>query len=95
MDNLWRMYVLECADGTLYTGISTDIRRRLRQHNGELKGGAKYTRPRRPVELLLQVECGTKSRALKLEYRFKKLSRRQKLELILAPHSRGWNELCP
>lgn len=48
----WFRYVLECSDGSLYVGITTDLRRRLRQHNGELAGGASFTSGRRPVRYL-------------------------------------------
>ena len=48
----WYVYVVQCADGSLYTGVATDLQRRLRQHNGELTGGARYTMGRRPVQLL-------------------------------------------
>ena len=48
----WTVYILECADGTLYTGIARDLQKRLRQHNGEIVGGPKYTSGRRPVVLL-------------------------------------------
>ena len=51
MDSSWTVYVLECADGTLYTGIASDLDRRLRQHNGLLAGGPRYTSGRRPVRL--------------------------------------------
>ena len=52
MADNWSVYLLQCADGTLYTGIARDLARRLRQHNGELAGGPRYTRGRRPVKLL-------------------------------------------
>ena len=78
----WALYVLECADGTLYTGITTDITRRVRQHNGEIKGGAKYTRGRRPVRLLAIREAGTQSEAASAEWHFKQLRRPQKLQEI-------------
>lgn len=75
----WFIYVLLCADGTLYCGISTDPARRVRQHNGEIKGGAKYTRARRPVLLHAVKYCGSRSKAAKAEHTFKKLSRAEKL----------------
>ncbi|MGB0189286.1 MAG: GIY-YIG nuclease family protein, partial [Aequoribacter sp.] len=50
----WIVYILNCADGTLYTGVTTDVERRLRQHNGEIVGGARYTRVRRPVAIVWQ-----------------------------------------
>lgn len=78
----WSLYVLECSDGSLYTGITTDIKRRLRQHNGEIAGGAKYTRSRRPVQLRAIREAGTQSEAAKAEWAFKQLRRPQKLQEI-------------
>ncbi len=77
----WHVYLLECADGTLYTGIARDMQRRLGQHNGELSGGAKYTRGRRPVRLLWSVTENNRSSALQREAAIKKLPRRAKLRL--------------
>lgn len=77
---MWYVYILKCADDTLYTGITDDIERRIRQHN-EGKG-AKYTRGRGPVALVKSFEFQTKGEALKEEYRIKQLSRREKLELV-------------
>ena len=78
----WFVYMLCCADGTLYSGITTDPQRRVRQHNGELVGGAKYTRNRRPVELVWQETHPDRSAASKRESSLKKLSRKAKLQLI-------------
>ena len=80
-EKTWYMYVVECADGTLYTGITTDISRRLNEHNYGSRG-AKYTRSRRPVKLRLTHEYKGRSPALKAEYKFKKLTRKQKKEII-------------
>lgn len=80
-------YILQCADGTLYSGYTTDPVRREAAHNsGE---GAKYTRSRRPVKLVYYEAFGTKSEALKREAALKKLTRVQKLALIrdFFPHS--------
>ena len=74
------VYILECKDGTLYTGWTTDIDRRLIEHNAGL--GCKYTRSRYPVELRHLEEFATKEEALSREIAIKKLSRFQKLELI-------------
>ncbi len=74
------VYVLECKDGTLYTGWTTNIEKRIREHN-EGKG-AKYTRSRYPVELKYFEEYKNKREALKREYFIKKLSRKEKIELI-------------
>lgn len=70
-----------CNDETLYTGITTDITRRINEHNHTIKG-AKYTRNRRPVTLIYQEECENRSSASKREYALKKLSRAQKDMLI-------------
>ena len=75
------VYILKCSDDTLYTGITTDIMRRLSEHNGSLKG-AKYTRSRRPVALVYTQTCADKSVASSLEYQIKKLSKLQKEALI-------------
>lgn len=75
----WFLYCLQCQDGSLYTGICKSVVRRVRQHNGELAGGAKYTQGRRPVQLLAWQAFVDQSAALQAELRFKKLSRPQKL----------------
>lgn len=77
---LWFVYLLRCADGSLYTGITTDLERRCRQHNSGK--GARYTRSRRPARLVYQEALGTRSLALRREAAIKALSRRQKLALI-------------
>ena len=76
------VYILRCADGTLYTGYSDDPERRARVHNAGK--GAKYTRSRLPVELVYREALGDKSAALRREREIKKLSRAQKLALISA-----------
>ena len=75
------VYILECADTTLYTGYTTDIKRRLKAHNGG-KTGAKYTQGRRPVVLRYSERFRTLSKALKREHELKHLSRTQKLALM-------------
>ena len=77
----WFVYILRCADDTLYTGVTTDTQRRVYQHNNT-KAGAAYTRARRPVVLEFQLACSSRSTALKTEYAIKQLQRSQKLELI-------------
>ena len=77
----WFLYVVECSDGTLYAGIATDVTRRLREHNSSLKG-AKYTRSRRPVNLIYWTDFSDRATACKAEAKFKKLTRKQKLEII-------------
>jgi len=77
---LWYVYILECSDKTLYTGITNDLDRRISQHN-EGKG-AKYTRGRGPVALVRSFVCSSKSAALKLEYKIKQFSREEKLSYV-------------
>lgn len=78
---IYSIYIVQCRDLSLYTGIATDVARRVEQHNsGNL--GAKYTRGRRPVELVYAVKVGSRSQALKEELRIKKLSRDQKRRLL-------------
>ena len=73
-------YMVKCSDGTLYTGWTTDLEHRVKAHNdGE---GAKYTRSRRPVELVYYEEYATKDEAMKREYSIKQLTRKQKEKLI-------------
>lgn len=74
------MYVLECADGSLYTGYTTNIEKRLNTHNAGK--GAKYTRARLPVALLYQEEFPNKASAMSAEALFKKKTRKEKLEYI-------------
>jgi len=71
--------MVRCADGSLYTGVTTDLSRRVRQHNGEILGGAKYTATRRPVTLAACQVCEDRSDALRKEYRLKQLRREAKL----------------
>jgi putative endonuclease len=77
--------MLRCGDGSLYTGVATDIQRRLKQHNGELAGGARYTRGRRPVELLWSEACANRGEAQQREAAVKALSRLDKLKLLKTP----------
>jgi putative endonuclease len=78
----WYMYVVLCFDNSLYCGITTNLERRLKQHNGVIKGGAKYTRGRRPCKYVHKEKALNRSDALKKEYRFKKLSKKNKLSYI-------------
>jgi predicted GIY-YIG superfamily endonuclease len=77
---IWFVYVLRCADGTLYTGITKDVARRTQQHNDGT--AARYTRSRRPVKLVYREPQHSQSLALKREAAIKNLTRRQKLALI-------------
>jgi putative endonuclease len=81
MPTMYYLYILKCVDGTLYTGITVDLPRRVEEHNSS-ELGAKYTRGRRPVELVFSKPFDSRSAALKEERLIKRLSRREKLELI-------------
>jgi putative endonuclease len=78
---IYHIYLVECADGTLYCGVTTDVERRLNEHNTGRRG-AKYTRSRRPVHLLVSHPVCCLSCSLKTERVVKSLPRRRKLELI-------------
>ena len=78
---MYFVYILECFDGTFYTGITVDVERRVNEHNSS-KLGAKYTSTRRPVKLVYVKKCKDRSNASKEEYRIKKLSRTDKLRLM-------------
>lgn len=77
---MWHLYVVECSDDSLYTGISTDVDARIRKHNSGK--GAKYTRSRRPVKLIMSWPIGDRSAAAQAESAFKKCTRAQKLQLL-------------
>lgn len=77
------VYILECSDKTLYTGITTNLKKRITAHNTS-KSGAHYTKTRRPVVLVYSEKCKDLSMALKREHALKKLSRKEKLDLIRA-----------
>lgn len=74
----WCVYLLMCSDNTIYTGITNDLEKRIKEHN-EGKRGAKYTRSRRPVTLIKSINCTDRSEASKLEYKIKQLPREEKL----------------
>ena len=80
MDKPWQLYILRCGDGTLYTGITTDVEKRLEAHRAGK--GAKYTRGRSPLEVVYREACGTRSDALKRELEIKALSRAEKEALL-------------
>jgi putative endonuclease len=82
---MYHVYIVRCADMTLYTGIATDIRRRIYEHNHS-RLGARYTSARRPVRLEYADSFQDRSAALKEEARIKKLPRAKKLELIINSH---------
>jgi putative endonuclease len=78
----WIVYLLECANEHLYCGITNDISKRIKQHNGELKGGAKYTKANKPCRLVFQESAISRSAALRRESEIKKLKRIDKIKLI-------------
>lgn len=80
MEDKWYVYILRCGDGTLYTGITTDVPRRLQMHRSGR--GAKYTRGRQPLELVYTEMCDDHSQALKREWQIKQLPRAEKEKLI-------------
>lgn len=93
--NRWYVYLLACADGTYYAGVTVDLERRLRQHNGELVGGARYTLPRRPVHIVWSQAADSRSVAQGIEVALKQLSKLQKEQLVQANHifvptASGW-----
>ena len=79
MNKTWKLYMLRCGDGSLYTGITTDVQARLEVHRSGK--GAKYTRGRGPLELVYSEECGTHSDALKREFAIKALTKEEKMRL--------------
>ena len=77
----WFVYMMQCADASLYTGITIDLERRMREHN-DIRKGAKYTRARQPIVLAYTESAENRSAALKREAALKKLPRKEKLLLI-------------
>ena len=82
---MYYTYIMRCEDGSLYTGITTDVERRFKEHQGKLSGGAKYTKGRIPIKVEVMWQSDNRSLASKLEYRIKKLSKVDKETLILNP----------
>jgi putative endonuclease len=80
----WYLYLVRCRDGSLYTGITTDVARRFAEHQGNGDTGAKYLRGRRPLVLVFQKKVVSRSLALGVESRVKKLSKARKEELVRA-----------
>lgn len=78
----WTVYILRCADDSLYTGITTDLERRIVEHNSDNKKGAKYTRVRRPVAPVYHEFCDNRAIASRREHQLKKLTRSEKKQLI-------------
>lgn len=80
-NDIWHVYMVRCSDGTLYTGITNNLEKRIEAHNSE-KDGARYTRSRRPVKLVYAEQAGSRSAAAKLEYQLKKLPLSKKKEFV-------------
>ena len=81
MERKWFVYILNCADGTLYTGITNDLDRRIKAHNAGT--ASKYTRVRRPVSIMYSEEVETKGDALRRELQIKRLTRSEKMAIIM------------
>lgn len=77
----WSMYVVRCSDNSLYCGITTDVKRRVNEHNTSFRG-AKYTRSRRPVSLVYSRRCLSKSEAILNENAFKKMKKADKEQFV-------------
>jgi putative endonuclease len=84
----WYVYILQCCDNTLYTGITTDLERRVHEHNHSPKG-AKYTRARRPIELVYHEPAECRSTACRREWELKQLNAGDKRRLISAQSSKS------
>ena len=81
-DSIWSIYLIRCGDGSLYTGIATDVDRRLAEHLSQGPKSAKYLRGRLPLEIVYRKEIGTRSEASKEELRIKRLGVKGKLALV-------------
>ena len=79
----WSLYILRDETNSLYTGISTDVERRLKEHRSKRGPGSKYSRFKQRLDLVYQCELGDRSLALRAEYRFKRLSKKEKEEIVL------------
>ena len=78
----WFVYILRCADGSLYTGVTREVHRRVDEHNRSGKLAARYTRARRPVRLVYQEAASTRAQATRREYEIKRLSKARKEALV-------------
>lgn len=92
---MWYVYILKCYDGSFYTGITSDINRRIKEHNLDDKKASKYVRVRRPANLIYQEKLETKSKALKRENEIKGWNRQKKIDLIFGAVSKKINEFEP
>lgn len=78
----WYVYMVRCADDSLYTGITTDVQRRIKEHNSKTPSAAKYTRTRQPVELVYIEQHDSRGSATSREMEIKKLAKKEKLKLL-------------
>lgn len=83
----WRLYLIRCSDDSLYTGITTDLARRLNQHHGNGGAGSRYLRGKGPLTLVYCCTVGSRSAALRIERRVKKLDKRDKERLVAGERS--------
>jgi putative endonuclease len=86
---VWYVYIVRCRDQSLYTGITTDIKRRFREHAEHKNRCAKYLRGRSPLKLVYTKKVGTRSQALKAEYKLKRLSKAEKRLVVLGKKDNG------
>lgn len=82
MSQTWYVYLLRCSDNSLYAGVTTDITRRIKEHNKSNTLGAKYTRVRRPVSLAYLANAADRQEACKQEYKIRKLAKTKKEKLV-------------
>ncbi len=80
--NIWFIYLIRCNDGSLYTGITTDVSRRFEEHQGDNGKGSKYLRGKAPLQLVFKKKIGSKNLALKIEHKIKKLTKIKKELLV-------------
>jgi len=87
---MWFIYILKCADGTFYTGITVNVKRRVEEHNN-LPIGARYTRSRRPVKMVYSCQRKSRPLAMKEELRIKRMSRLEKIKFIFNSKKNSYN----
>ncbi len=90
----WYVYIIRCADSTLYTGITTDVQRRLQEHTAGTKLAAKYVRGKQPLKLVFQLAVSDRGTASKIERKIKQLSKEQKENLIQDPSKQHMLLIC-
>ena len=78
----WFLYIIECKDGTFYTGITLDVQRRFEEHSAEGPKSAKYVKGKGPLKLIFSTPVGQKGRAYQMEKKVKRLSKKRKIDLV-------------